>query len=202
MKRLYVVNGIIRCCNILINPYEIYMKMTAEVMKSFGTLQLELEQAKSSLKNVDEHIKKILGRDPSENQSRTGLKRPAQGAGNHVDEARVRGRNNLNFNNRNKQNFENEEHVPKKRNTESVFKRLSDRPRHFDDEPVEPGLGRNQLISKVIVTPKELPSRQDVLAAQGADEKSKARNRRMFGALLGTLQKFRQEETKLKPKVK
>ncbi|GLV40620.1 Pinin [Carabus blaptoides fortunei] len=166
--------------------------MATEVLKSFGTLQLELEQAKTSLKDVDEHIKKLIGRDPSENQKRTG----------DESRGRIRGHVNQNFaNNRNKPPaaaYENDEPNAKKRNLDSsVFKRLSDRPRHFEDDMAEL-IGKNQLISKIIVTPKEVPSRQDVLAAQGADEKSKARNRRMFGALLGTLQKFRQEETKLK----
>lgn len=174
--------------------------MGTEVLKSFGTLQSELEQAKLSLRGVDENIKKLIGRDPSENQNRAGAKRSAV---NHGDDNRNRGRghNNTNFsNNRNKNNFENDEPLIKKRNVESnVFKRMPDRPiRHYEEETPEL---HGKLISKVIVTPKEMPSRQDVLAAQSADEKSKARNRRMFGALLGTLQKFRQEETKLKPKV-
>lgn len=171
--------------------------MATEVLKSFGTLQLELEQAKTSLKDVDEHIKKLIGRDPSENQTRPGVKRP----GNDEPRGRIRGHLNPNFaNNRNKPGYENDEPNAKKRNLDSsVFKRLSERPRHFEDDMAEI-VGKNQLISKIIVTPKEVPSRQDVLAAQGADEKSKARNRRMFGALLGTLQKFRQEETKLKSK--
>lgn len=178
--------------------------MGTEVLKSFNALQSELEQAKSSLKDVDENIKKLIGRDPSENPNRTSNKR--SNTTNHNEENRNRanrGHTNSNFsnNNRNKNNFENDEPPAKKRNTESnVFKRLSDRPvRHYDEEV--PETHSKQLISRVIVTPKEQPSRQDVLAAQSADKKSKERNRRMFGALLGTLQKFRQEETKLKPKV-
>lgn len=47
---------------------------------------------------------------------------------------------------------------------------------------------------------RELPSKQQVLKAQAGDEVSKARNRRMFGSLLGTLQKFKQEEIVLKNK--
>nr|CAD7410579.1 unnamed protein product [Timema poppensis] len=56
------------------------------------------------------------------------------------------------------------------------------------------------ISSRVIATPRELPSRQEVMAAQSKDERNKARNKRMFGALLGTLQKFRQEETRMKDK--
>ncbi|KAL6267028.1 hypothetical protein P5V15_000105 [Pogonomyrmex californicus] len=53
---------------------------------------------------------------------------------------------------------------------------------------------------RVIATPREIPSRQEVIRRERTDERSRQRNKRMFGALLGTLQKFRQEETKLKAK--
>lgn len=56
--------------------------------------------------------------------------------------------------------------------------------------------------SRVIATPREIPSRQEVIKRERTDERSRQRNKRMFGALLSTLQKFRQEETKLKAKVK
>lgn len=61
-----------------------------------------------------------------------------------------------------------------------------------DDVQFKPAIS-----SRVIAQTRELPSKQDILAAQG-DERSKARNRRMFGALLGTLQRFRQEETRMR----
>lgn len=57
------------------------------------------------------------------------------------------------------------------------------------------------MSSRVIATPREIPSRQEVIRRERIDERSRQRNKRMFGALLGTLQKFRQEETKLKAKV-
>lgn len=165
--------------------------MATEILKSFGTLQSELEQAKSSLKGVDENIKRLIGRDPSDVIPRPVVKRPL-----------------LNEDNRNRSrgpavprrtyNHENDEPTSKRRTT-SVFKRLSERQTIYEEEIEQKPL--KQMISKVIVTPKEVPSRQEALAAQSCDERSKARNRRMFGALLGTLQKFQQEETKLKPKV-
>lgn len=166
--------------------------MGTEILKSFGVLQSELEQARSSLKGVDENIKRLIGRDPSEIVPRPGLKRAIS------NEENVRGRHRVPPGNRAKAfNHENDEPTSKRR-TASVFKRLSERPSHYEEELTQP---QKQLISKVIVTPKEIPSRQEALAAQCVDEKSKARNRRMFGALLGTLQKFQQEETKLKSKV-
>nr|CAH7724625.1 unnamed protein product [Callosobruchus chinensis] len=164
--------------------------MTMEVLKSFGSLQNELEEAKSSLKGVDEHLKRLIGRDPSEPPPRNNLKRPTPD-----DKGRTKIQNrNRGF------TLENEE-VPAKRRTAvphvSVFKRLSDKV--DDTHPIQHGPQRG-MISKVIVTNKEIPSREEAIVAQNRDEKFKARNRRMFGALLGTLQKFQQEETKLKPR--
>lgn len=40
--------------------------MVADITKSFGTLQAELELAKSNLKGLNENIKRIIGRDPSD----------------------------------------------------------------------------------------------------------------------------------------
>lgn len=60
-----------------------------------------------------------------------------------------------------------------------------------EDEP------KPKITSRII---KELPTRQEIVAAQGSDAASRARNRRMFGSLLGTLQKFCQEESRLKQK--
>ncbi|KAK4884364.1 hypothetical protein RN001_000635 [Aquatica leii] len=165
--------------------------MGTEILKSFGVLQSELEQAKTSLKGVDENIKRLIGRDPSELIPRPGLKR------NLNNEENNRGRQR-NLNSTRVRNFNHENDEPMNKRRPSVFKRLSERPSHYEEEILQQP--QKQLISKVIVTPKEVPSRQDALAAQSTDEKSKARNRRMFGALLGTLQKFQQEETKLKSK--
>lgn len=159
--------------------------MGTEILKSFGVLQSELDQAKSTLKDVEEDIKRLIGRDPAEIFVRQGLKRPPnQGVGGAEREGRVR--------------KEVLEPVTKRRDRGSVFSRLSDRPIRREEEQLQQ---QKHLISKVIVTPKEVPSRQEALAKQSRDERSKARNRRMFGALLGQLQKFQQEETKLKSKV-
>lgn len=81
----------------------------------------------------------------------------------------------------------------------SVFSRLSGPPpRHHHNHNAgnieEP---KPKLNSRVI---REMPTRQEIVEAQGTDAASKARNRRMFGSLLGTLQKFCQEESRLKPK--
>ncbi|KAF7278543.1 hypothetical protein GWI33_008247 [Rhynchophorus ferrugineus] len=135
--------------------------MATEILKSFNHLQSELEEARSSLKGVDENIKRLIGRDPSELPPRPGVKRPLNDKILHSTSK-----------------------LPRR---EKVY-----------EEPIK--TQPKGLISKVIAAPKEIPSRQDALDKQGQDEKFKARNRRMFGALLGTLQKFQQEEAKLKKK--
>lgn len=74
--------------------------------------------------------------------------------------------------------------------TKFIKKEEDDEEMEEDDAQFKPAIS-----SRVITQTRELPSKEDILAAQG-DERSKARNRRMFGALLGTLQRFRQEETR------
>lgn len=45
------------------------------------------------------------------------------------------------------------------------------------------------------------PSREEVISAEKQDVARKQRDRRMFGALLGTLKQFCREETQVKEKV-
>lgn len=71
-----------------------------------------------------------------------------------------------------------------------MFSRLSGPPVRDDES-------KPKIYSRVI---RELPTRQEIVEAQGTDAQSRARNRRMFGCLLGTLQKFCQEESRLKQK--
>lgn len=164
----------------------------AEVL-NYGSLQSELEQAKNSLKGFDESIKRLIGRDPSELIPRQAHKRNVQN-----DESRNKQRTSSN-NKKRSLVHDSDEPAAKRRSSSSVFNRLSERSNQYEEETEHP---QKQLISKVIVTPKEVPSRQEALAAQNSDLKFKERNRRMFGALLGTLQKFQQEETKLKSRVR
>merc|ERR1711944_330744 len=55
--------------------------------------------------------------------------------------------------------------------------------------------GRGSVMSRIVVEQK---SREDALAEQKIDKKETQRNRRMFGSILGTLQKFRTDESKVK----
>uniref|UniRef100_A0A336ML47 CSON003372 protein n=1 Tax=Culicoides sonorensis TaxID=179676 RepID=A0A336ML47_CULSO len=144
-------------------------------------LEQQLEKAKSNLKGLNSEIRRIVGRPVEEERN-----------------DRKRSFNQFNNDSSNRR-FGNQDGPPmKKWNQEgkSVFSRLSDPPnRHrsnYDEDEVKP-----RVSSRVI---KEQPTREDIVAAQGGDEQTKARHRRIFGSLLGTLQKFCQEESRLKSK--
>ena len=80
--------------------------------------------------------------------------------------------------------------------TKYILYRLSARVPDSDGE--EDGPKRTRMSSAVS---RELPTRAAVLRAQGDDEQARTRNRRIFSSLLGTLQKFKQEEIVLQTKV-
>ncbi|CAL7943086.1 unnamed protein product [Xylocopa violacea] len=162
-------------------------------------LEAQLEAARDGLRGLDRSIRKILGRDlpdgengPPQPPPRLSQKRPLQ-----EDRRRV------------VTDFVNNEIPGGKRRWQgtngepkTVFSRLSARvPSNNDDSADEDdNVIKPAVSSRVIATPREIPSRQEVIRRERIDERSRQRNKRMFGALLGTLQKFRQEETKLKAK--
>ncbi|KFB46876.1 hypothetical protein ZHAS_00014881 [Anopheles sinensis] len=189
--------------------------MEAEIMTDYTHLQKELDRARSNLKGLNENIRRIIGREPSGaeqyNNARGGQLGGGgggPGSGNNVgawDNYESRKRSSLAFDTPNNAGQRREQQDrrysdigtqnPAKRRsfgeTKSVFSRLSGPPNR-DAEYEKP-----RIFSRVI---KEQPSKEDIVAAQGTDERSRARNRRIFGSLLGTLQKFSQEESKLKSK--
>ncbi|CAH2044913.1 unnamed protein product, partial [Iphiclides podalirius] len=164
--------------------------MGTEIAISFNSLRTQLENERSSLFKIDENIKKIVqtsGRFPNDRFNPAGhYARGGQQLG---------GRNSFaDF-----KNHKNEEQLFGKRKTETktVFSRLSARQPDSDGEDDAPGIKRAKVPSAVS---RELPTRAAVLRAQGGDEQARTRNRRIFGSLLGTLQKFKQEEIVLQTK--
>ncbi|XP_039281637.1 pinin [Nilaparvata lugens] len=175
--------------------------MESSIMKVYGSLQAELEKAKEDLKGVEENIKKIIGRDPNDGPP------SRQDICCRTVTATTRGRERQEDSWTGRGAAEVVRPSVKKRlgDPKTVFSRLSGPPRYRHDENMSgdedstPVKGNKpSLSSQVNLCSFSQPSRQEVITAQGADEHSKARNRRMFGALLGTLHKFRQEETRLK----
>ncbi|XP_047034066.1 pinin [Helicoverpa zea] len=163
--------------------------MGTEVAISFSSLRAQLENEKSSLFKIDENIKKIVqttGRFNDRFNSTGEYPR-----GNN----RIGGRNAFPDGGN---NFKNDDQFAKRKHeTKTVFSRLSARVHDSDGEDDGPGAKRARVPSAVC---RELPTRAAVLRAQGDDEQARTRNRRIFGSLLGTLQKFKQEEIVLQTK--
>ncbi|XP_026760673.1 pinin [Galleria mellonella] len=164
--------------------------MGTEIAISFSTLRAQLENEKSSLYKIDENIKRIqiTGRFPNDrfNNSSGDYARsgPRQVGRNSFPDTGNNYKNDDQFNKR-------------KHETKTVFSRLSARVHDSDGEDDGPGIKRVRVPSAVC---RELPTRAAVLRAQGDDEQARTRNRRIFGSLLGTLQKFKQEEIVLQTK--
>ncbi|KAK3088328.1 hypothetical protein FSP39_017661 [Pinctada imbricata] len=167
----------------------------AEV-RTMDLLQDEIEKAKESLKDVDDNIKKLTGRDPTE--QRVG-RRPSQ-----TNDLRGRGRL---FSAARRGIVEEGTSPVKRRVIGTAFSRLGPprvtgrgRPR-ADSGDEEDLPNRPAIQSHVIVTPKEERSRRESIEAQ-SDKKGTARNKRMFGLLLGTLRKFKDEAKESEEKAK
>lgn len=159
-------------------------------MASVAELQRDLELAREGLKSVDENIKKLTGRDPSEFRPAAGrrvmLKRDfpersmalGQGpAAKRRDSSGAPGRLwSRVVTTRNSQD----------RNRPSS--RLDSEGEEEEDDTDKPAIQ-----SSVVATPTPSRLKRDVITK--TDDKTKSRNKRMFGMLLGTLQKFKDDSS-------
>ncbi|KAL8619664.1 hypothetical protein ACOMHN_019719 [Nucella lapillus] len=153
-------------------------------------LQNEIEKAKDKLKDVNENIKKLTGRDPTDVRTSSARGRQAD----------VRGRGRLFSLARRGIMPEESGGGPspaKRRAVGGAFARLGPMParrREREDSGEEDELPNKLSVhSSVVATSRDSRSRQDTLAQQSKDREGLQRNRRMFGLLLGTLQKFKTE---------
>ncbi|XP_054152947.1 pinin-like isoform X2 [Oppia nitens] len=162
--------------------------MTAKVFNVFANLETEFLEAKKSLKDVDESIKRVTGREPNNfmtkvvkersvdrpNRSTASLASNYSKSNSVVDEQSYEPQRKRRFygNNMNRS-------------------RISERESSNDfDEPIR----KPTVQSSVVAPTREVKPRTQALEEQKKD-KSLARNKRMFGMILGTLQKFQNEES-------
>ncbi|KAJ8045655.1 Pinin [Holothuria leucospilota] len=185
-------------------------KMTEAVSR---LIQQKLEKTKERLEDVDENIRKLTGRNvemwsrPSGDQRRVSIGGGTGGGGGGVASGlsgrlgprrgggRSRGQSGPGRPGR-MDTFQRLGVPLKRQNLGSAFSRLGSRvnTREESDEE-EDNEAKPTLQSSVVATAPVLKSREDTVKDQQKDKKGQARNKRMFGLLLGTLHKFKQEAT-------
>ncbi|KAH7640050.1 pinin [Dermatophagoides farinae] len=147
--------------------------MTKQIMNIFGKLESEYETIQKSLTVIDDSIKKITGKDP----------------GRIFDEKIGRNR----FRSSSSSSFA----IGNKRKLNEFDDNDIDHfDNHHDDDDDSPY--KRSLQSQVVATSWEMKHRNQVLEEQKNDKKSMSRNRRMFGHILGTLEKFKNEQSQRK----
>ncbi|KAI9552078.1 hypothetical protein GHT06_022415 [Daphnia sinensis] len=174
--------------------------------------QAELEKARETLNKVDENIKKITGRDPTE--ARNARFQSAGNHGNNEGRENAQSRNRIppRFQGRLSSRDDQDKRHDNQPHTKRIVREGGDgrptplvaigNPKGWKNEDYEEGeLPRKGAIHSSITAPNsDKKTREEALAQQSKDVKVKDRNRRMFGSLLGTLAKFRQEESTQKDK--
>ncbi|ESO86176.1 hypothetical protein LOTGIDRAFT_235540 [Lottia gigantea] len=152
----------------------------AEEMRGALALQQELEKAKFRLKDVNENIKRITGRDPDEPRDRRTVGADGRGRERIFNAAR--------------RNMGGQDGSPVKRRISvgGAFSRLGPRPaRPREDSGDEEDDQKHTVQSSVVAA--SIETRTKSMEKQSKDREGMARNRRMFGMILGTLQRFKTE---------
>lgn len=168
-----------------------------DALTSVGDLERKLNSARQSLIGLNDNIRRFVGRGLKDSRflliSLQQKKTCTFLFFSRVEKYSADGgakRNEQNFDRNNPRH----DYLKQKRrvyDSKIVLNRLS------KEEEDALWMPTPRINSRVI---REMPSREEIVEAQGVDSESKARNRRMFGSLLGTLQKFCQEESRLRKK--
>ncbi|GFT43180.1 hypothetical protein NPIL_87671 [Nephila pilipes] len=147
---------------------------------SYQSLLEKFELTKKELGEAEETIKRITGRDPVVFPNGPGGLNKWKNQQGAVPNRPFSGRKRPLF------------AIGKSAENEEEAVQPEEESAEEDEMPSK----KPSLQSTVVATPKDIKSRKDTIQEQNANSKVKARNRRMFGMILGTLQKFQHEAKK------
>jgi len=151
---------------------------------SYQTLLEQFELTKKQLGDAEEHIKRITGRNADQFTDSQG------GPALNKWKAQTGLTPGKQFIPRNKRPL-----FPIIKGKDEMIGQDEESPDE-DETPAK----RPSLPSTVVATPKDIKSRKETIQEQNINSKVKARNRRMFGMILGTLQKFQHDAKKREEK--
>uniref|UniRef100_A0A0N7ZDI6 Pinin/SDK/MemA protein domain-containing protein n=1 Tax=Scylla olivacea TaxID=85551 RepID=A0A0N7ZDI6_SCYOL len=186
-----------------------------------NTIQSEIERARQDLKGVDENLRRLTGRDFNDPNQRPDLRRVRLASGSRDDEPPAKRRPPGGVFARLGAVVLDQQHPePRGRPRGDLRNELRGDHRGIDrgdphtelrsEEPrgrrvqevmdTEDKLPKPSLASSVARPVPDSKSRSEAAAELTKDRASRDRNRRMFGALLGTLKRFKNDEAKQKDK--
>uniref|UniRef100_A0A6P6Y9H8 Pinin-like n=1 Tax=Dermatophagoides pteronyssinus TaxID=6956 RepID=A0A6P6Y9H8_DERPT len=143
-------------------------------MNLFEKLESSYNLLEKSLIDIDDNIKKITGKDPNRSLFDDNGRN-----NNNQRSSSFRQSSSFAGNKRKLNEFGGDDHF----NVDN------------DDNEIQ---YKRSLQSQVVATSWEMKHRNQVLEEQKLDKKSMSRNRRMFGHILGTLEKFKNEQSQRK----
>lgn len=172
---------------------------------NYSNIEKELESAKTDLKDLNENIKRIYGKQ--DNNFRFGRKNflilflSREFCSHFSDKKRNLG--SISFDGSQKRNDNKKERHfdvqfskrrPDSFGNNKIFNRLGVKEKEEIEEELD-DFPRPKVSSRVITKEQPPATRENALAMQSRNN-DLARNKRMFGSLLGHIQKFRNEEDK------
>lgn len=164
--------------------------MSMTITENFTSIEKELESAKTDLKDLNENIKRIYGKQDnfgfvdfhkcSDTILIICVFSEKKRAGGQFDGSQKR------HDMKKDRSFD----APFGKRRSDAFSRLGAKEVDEADDFPKP------KISSRVITKEQTPATRENALAMQSRNKDLARNKRMFGSLLGTLQKFRNEEDK------
>lgn len=152
-------------------------------MSSYRSLIDIYNKTKQELGDAENTIRRITGRDPDEVSNSTS--RSSSKFRQASSRATYSGRNKPSYS-----------ATKRSREESSSYEEESEEEEEEEEDDDESPKKKPALQSTVVAKRHQKRTRKATIEEQNANSKIKARNRRMFGALIGVLEKFQDEEKK------